>query len=190
MYPDVPADARFTIAPETLDDSLAYLKRSGLNSYETMKGTNDIPQAVLSEALIMEQISSSPHRNIIHYYGCRMRRGRITAIILEQLEQNLTQYASTLSFQQLDKVKFFEAVKSAVAHLHSLGLAHNDINPHNIMVEDGMPVLFDFGSCQPFGKYLQSVDTEGWYVKEFYTFEKQHGIYSLGKLRERLLLAK
>lgn len=186
IYPEIPADAHLAIAPEILDDSSAYVKRPGLDCYETMKGSNYIPRAVLSEALIMEQISRSPHLNIIHYYGCRVRRGRITAIILERLEQTLTQYASTPGFQQLDKVKFFEALKSAVDHLHSLGLAHNDINPHNIMVKNGMPVLIDFGSCQPFGKHLQSLGTEGWYEKEFYTSEKQHDTYSLEKLREWL----
>ncbi|PMD37768.1 hypothetical protein L207DRAFT_600395 [Hyaloscypha variabilis F] len=50
------------------------------------------------------------------------------AILLEGLDQTLTQHVSTPDFQQLDKVKFIGALESAVDYLHSLGLAHNDIN--------------------------------------------------------------
>jgi serine/threonine protein kinase len=134
----------------------------------------------------MEQISKSPHLYIVNYYGCRVKRGRITAILLERLYKTLTQYVSTPNFQQLDKVKFVEALESSVDHLHSLGLAHNDVNPDNIMVKDGMPVLIDFGSSQPFGNHLQSLGTEGWYEELFSTSEKKHDTYSLGKLREWL----
>lgn len=52
------------------------------------------------------------------------------------------------------------------------------------MVRDGMPVLIDFGSCQPFGHRLQSLGTRGWYEELFNTSEKKHDTYSLGKLRE------
>ncbi|TAQ86248.1 hypothetical protein B7494_g5414 [Chlorociboria aeruginascens] len=82
--------------------------------------------------------------------------------------------------------KFVETLESAVDYLHSLGLAHNDINPDNIMIKDGMPVLIDFGSAQPFGKRLQSLGTEGWYEELFFTSEKKHDTYSLWKLREWL----
>ena len=129
----------------------------------------------------MELISKSPHPNIVGYYGCRVRRGRITAIILEQIDKTLTQYAETAEFQELDRDRFAEAIYSAVDHLHSLGLAHNDINPHNIMVKDGALVLIDFGSCRPFGKRLESLGTEGWYEELFSTSEKKHDVLLSGE---------
>ncbi|KXG50348.1 uncharacterized protein PGRI_068390 [Penicillium griseofulvum] len=190
IYPKIPTDIHLTLAPEGLDASLVHVKRPGLQWYDDMTGTNYLPKAVLDETIVMEQISKSPHQNIIRYHGCHVRRGYITSIALERLEQNLTEYASTSDFQQLDKIKFFESLKSAVEHLHTLGLAHNDINPDNIMVRNGSPVLIDFDSCQPFGKRLQSLGTEGWYEKVFYTSEKEHDIYSLGKLQEWLQAAK
>ncbi|KAI5863806.1 serine/threonine-protein kinase [Durotheca rogersii] len=186
IYPEVSKDVTLTIAPDNLDDASAFIKRPGLNCYETMKGSQYIPKAVLEETLIMEQISKTHHPNIIGYFGCRVRRGRITAIVLERLDQTLTQYVHTPAFEQLDKAKFLEALKSAVDYLHSLGLAHNDINPDNIMVKNGMPVLIDFGSCQPFGKNLQSLGTDGWYEELFFTSEKKHDEYSLRKLQEWL----
>ncbi len=184
IYPKVPTDIQLTIAPNTFHESQAFVKRPGLNCYETMKGTNYIPKAVLDETVIMEQISKSPHPHIVRYYGCRVKRGRITAILLEPLDQTLAQYASTRDFQQLDKVRFVEALESAVEYVHSMGLAHNDINPDNIMVKERMPVLIDFGSCQPFGERLQSLGTEGWYEELFYHSRQKHDVYALKKLRE------
>lgn len=94
----------------------------------------------------------------------------------------MTQFASNRCIQELHQDRFLEALESAVDHLHSLGLAHNDINPDNIMVENGAPVLIDFGSCQPFGKRLQSLGTEGWYEELFFTSEQKHDVCSLTKL--------
>ncbi|KAJ5236862.1 hypothetical protein N7489_006953 [Penicillium chrysogenum] len=190
IYPEVSPNTHLTLAPEGLSDSLVYVKRPGLQWYEDMIGTNHLPKTVLDETIVMEQISRSPHQNIIRYYGCRVRRGYITSIVLERLDQTLKDYASTSDFQQLDKTKFFESLKSVVEHLHTLGLAHNDINPDNIMVKDGSPVLIDFDSCQPFGKRLQSLGTLGWYEKPFYTSEKEHDTYSLGKIQEWLQASK
>ncbi|KAK1768689.1 kinase-like domain-containing protein [Phialemonium atrogriseum] len=186
IYPVCPGDTDLTIAPDNINSPCVYIKRPGLNNYETLKESNLIPKALLDETVIMEQISKSPHPNIIKYHGCRVRRGRITAILLEKLDSTLKQYASTPDFQRLDKASFFEALKSAVDFLHSLGLAHNDINPDNIMVKDGTAVLIDFGSCQPFGKRLQSLGTAGWYEELFFTSEKKHDDYSLGKLQQWL----
>ncbi|KAF7534119.1 hypothetical protein G7Z17_g13403 [Cylindrodendrum hubeiense] len=184
IYPEVPKDIELTIAADHWDDISAWIKKPGLIAYEELKGTDYVPKEVLNETLIMEQVSKAHHPNIVGYHGCRVRRGRITSIVLERLDQNLTQYESTPDFQQLDKARFLAALESAVDHLHSLGLAHNDINPGNIMVKDGLPVLIDFGSCQPYEARLQSLGTSGWYEDEFFTSEKKHDTYAVGKLRE------
>lgn len=126
------------VTPE-FDDVSAYIKRPGLASYESFKGTEFVPKSVLEETLIMEQISKTPHPNIIHYHGCRVHRGRITGVVLERLDKTLAQYVDEPEFAQLDKGGFMGALESVIAYLHGLGLAHNDIKPHNIMVRDGMP---------------------------------------------------
>ncbi|KAK4122383.1 hypothetical protein N657DRAFT_657210 [Parathielavia appendiculata] len=154
IYPACPAGIDLTIAPENLDHSCAYIERPGLCTNSKM-----------------------PHPDIVNYHGCRVRRGRITAIVLEQLNCTPTQYASAPAFQTLDKVRFFEALESAVYYLHSLGPAHNDIDPDNIMVMDGIPVLIDFGSLAAYGERerLQSLGTPN-----------KHDAVSLGKLQRRL----
>lgn len=78
-----------------------------------------------------------------------------------------------------------DSLRSAVDYIHSLGLAHNDINPDNIMIgEDGLPVLVDFGSCAPYGERLESLGSEGWYEEIFFTSEKAHDDFALRKMRE------
>ncbi|KAI0552841.1 kinase-like domain-containing protein [Xylaria curta] len=183
IYPQVPTDLQLTIAPAELDDSNVFIKRPGLNCYESIKGTDYVPKSVLDERTIMEKVSKTPHPNIVRYYGCGER---ITALFLELLDQTLTQFKSDGKIQSLDKDKFVGALQSAVDYLHSLGLAHNDINPDNIMVKDGMPVLIDFGSCAPVGQRLQSLGTEGWYEELFFTSQFKHDIYAMNKLREWL----
>ncbi|KAL3473066.1 kinase-like domain-containing protein [Aspergillus californicus] len=187
MFPKVPTDTQMTIAPELLDESLIFVKRTALVCHKHAAGSFDIPRALLNETLIMEQISKSPHPNIIRYLGCRVKRGYITCIILERLEHTLHDYVSTPEFQNLDKVMFHESVTSGAEYLHSLGLAHNDINPNNIMVRgDGSPVLIDFDSCQPHGKILQLLGTQGWCEQLSPTSEKKHDLFSLNKLKKWL----
>lgn len=193
IYPKIPDNIALTMAPPDIlnDTTSVFVKKPGLYWYEVMKGIDFILKELLNEALIMEQVSKLHHPSIIPYYGCLTRRGRITGIVLKHFDQTLTKYAlnNPADFQQLDKTKFVEALESAVASLHSLGLAHNDINPGNIMIKnDGTPtpILIDFGSCQPFGKRLQSLGSPGWCEEDFHTSEKKHDAYSLGILREWL----
>lgn len=186
IYPEIPVDEVLTIAPDHLDDTSAFVKRPGLDCYETMRGAPYVPRSVLDETLVMERISKTPHPNIIRYHGCRTRRGRITSLVLERLDQTLAQLRPLPTFEQIDRPKFLASLQSAVDHLHSLGLAHNDVNPDNVMVRGGEPVLIDFGSCQPFGARLQSLGTTGWCEEVFYTSEEKHDEYPMRKMGEWL----
>lgn len=183
IYPEIPPEIELTIAPNDINGAV-YLKRPGLLSYKEMKETSYIVNNVLDETLIMEKISKTPHPNIIKYYGCRTRRGRIISLVLEKHDSTLFQYSLTPEFQHLDKDKFVDALESAVAYLHSLGLAHNDISTHNVMIgKDDSPVLIDFGSSAPYGQRLSSLGSPGWYKEDFFTSEKDHDDYALKKMR-------
>jgi len=51
-----------------------------------------------------------------------------------------------------DKQQVLSTITDAVAHLHSLGLVHNDLGPHNILLDDNLqPVLIDMETCMPEG---------------------------------------
>jgi len=135
---------------------------------------------------IIEKLLKTPHPHIVHYYGCREARGYITTIVLERLDTTLTQYISRPEFESLDKT-----LESAVEYIRGLRLAHNDINPGDIVVRDGMAVLIDFDSCQPVGMRLQSLGSDGWYEGFFTTSAQSHDMYlHRSFLRHRYALRK
>ncbi|KAK3335871.1 kinase-like domain-containing protein [Cercophora scortea] len=187
IFPELPPDGQLTIAPETLRSGV-YIKRPRLSSYEDYKEQDAltvIPALMLDEAHALELVSQNPHPGLIGYYGCRVRRGRITGLVLEKHEDDLNHHTQYVG--PVDKKRFMEALEDAVRHLHSLGLAHNDINPANIRVnKSGLPVLVDFGSCREVGRKLgSSRGTPGWIDEgdDYLTSEERHDLFGLAKIR-------
>lgn len=89
----------------------------------------------------------------------------------------------------LDKEAFLSGLESALSHLHRIGLAHNDVNPSNVMLhrETGAPVLIDFGSCRRIGERLGVTGgTDGWMegdISEYTHSKASHDLYALAKMR-------
>ncbi|RBR26618.1 uncharacterized protein FIESC28_00615 [Fusarium coffeatum] len=189
LFPELPVDTEITIALD-YDESSSFCKRPGLFQFEPGFDFGT-PKQVLDETLIMEKLAKNPHPNITHYKGCRVKRGRITGIVVDKNEMSLEQFIKSEKLSDLNVNSFLSDINSAVDHLHSLGMAHNDINPGNIMMgEKNKPVLIDFGSCQPFGKLLQTFGTPGWFEEDFWTSEKKHDDIALEKLRQWLKIVK
>ncbi|KAF8200440.1 hypothetical protein K438DRAFT_2110473 [Mycena galopus ATCC 62051] len=73
----------------------------------------------------------------------------------------------TLSHAVRDKVVFdpqtvIDRVRRGLERLHSLGYAHNDINPANIMLNSkGFPVIIDFDGCRKIGDSVVKGGTPG-----------------------------
>ncbi|KAI1364035.1 kinase-like protein [Xylaria arbuscula] len=197
IYPEIPEDANLKIV-ETIDntDGKLYIKRPSLNIYET-----DYPHALgrelfLGEAQIMEQLSCIPHKNIVPSHGCQWRDGRLTGILLRRHAYSLFEYflwgihessTTTTTITTLDAERFMAELESAVTHLHAAGLAHNDLKPTNILLdEQHMPVLIDFGSCRAFGARLLEGGTPGWCDDEklVTVSDKEHDRFALEKIRE------
>jgi hypothetical protein len=199
LYPELPADPPITIAPESLDEGAAFIKRVGFARYHPLSEGGILAgyegkDELLAEVLRMEMLSKRPHPYIVQYLGCRVRRGRITGIVLESLRWTLGKFARDApdKFAELDKAAFLAGVESAVKFLHSLGLAHNDISPNNIMVRQAgncsfSPVLIDFGSCGMIGTQLLSAGTPGFMEEddpEECVSLKRHDEFSLNRVHE------
>ncbi|KAH6631825.1 kinase-like domain-containing protein [Chaetomium tenue] len=206
IFPEVPTDPEITITPKNLDGSTVHIKRPGLKHYRDFEEEAECAtkDQVLIEALAIEKISKTPHPYVVRYHGCTVHRGRITGIAMERLGETLSHYAHCSGgcisehktmFDQIDKQAFLAGVESAVKFLHSLGLAHNDINPRNIMVREASdgaaggctPVLIDFDSCGPFGTRMQSFGTPGFMDtedEEMVFSQKKHDDFSLKRLAE------
>ena len=190
LFPEwAPYSMELTRSQDTLPSN-TYVKHPNLCLYETFQEHNVLDlfaKGLLKEAKAMEIISQHPHPNIIHYHGCRVRRGRITGLVLDRHPNTLTDYSKN-KLGSVDKGPFMQALTSAIDHLHSLGWAHNDLNPGNILAdEQGMPVLIDFGSAGEIGAKLgSSRGTKGWIdgeMKDYHTSDKGHDLFAIEKIR-------
>ena len=169
IYPRAPAHITVTsIAKDS--NSEIFVKGPKLSRYDELEGTGIASALLLHEAETLERLAQhKQHPNIIRYRGCIVERDRIVGIVLDRhpvtLQQRLTgdmEDLSTDDAEIFDKDLCIKRIESAAEHIHSLGLAHNDLNPSNIMLNQGKPIVIDFGSCQPFGKALVSAGTPGW----------------------------
>ncbi|KAK3302860.1 kinase-like domain-containing protein [Chaetomium strumarium] len=167
-------DAQITLAPDDVDLKAYYIKRPRLNMYYEYKK---------DDCLI-----HTP--GIIRYHGCRVRRGRVTGLVLDRHPHSLRDYVQD-GVGQTEKEPFMAALESAVRHLHSAGFAHNDISPANILVDAaGMPVLVNFGSSREIGRKLgPSRGTPGWIDGDplnYDTSEERHDLSAIEKTRDWL----
>ncbi|KAI1770832.1 kinase-like domain-containing protein [Hypoxylon cercidicola] len=132
-------------------------------------------------------LSRHPHPNIIHYHGCQVQRRYIAGLVFNQHSNGLAQYLKNM-VGTINKEPLMQALESAIHHLHSLGWAHNDINPSNILVDEaGILVLNDLSSSREIGRKLStSRETKGWIdedMKDYTTSEKRYDISALAKIR-------
>ncbi|CAJ0549807.1 Ff.00g034200.m01.CDS01 [Fusarium sp. VM40] len=148
IYP--PCPPQLTRAPEI------YIKVPDLKLYSPeRKGI--IAQRLLHEAGIYQTLREHPHPNLGQSLGCVVGRdGLLQGLALFKYKTTLFEMAHDVSFELGQRDKCITAIKSALDHLHTLGLAHNDLSPLNIMfTDDGEPVLLDFDTCHPIGMNLE-----------------------------------
>jgi hypothetical protein len=165
IYPLVPQDENLAVASD--DVAGFHVKRTAWPTYLDFRGTEFLPKLMLKEARTMDFLKQHPHPNIVRYYGCRLKRGRIAGLVLETFafphDLGFVKIRPDLFKGILNKGRIVSGLRSPLDHLHALGLAHNDVNPANFMFRaSGEPKLIDFGSCQTFGEHLMSAGTPGW----------------------------
>ncbi|KAF2787486.1 hypothetical protein K505DRAFT_257598, partial [Melanomma pulvis-pyrius CBS 109.77] len=78
----------------------------------------------------------NPHRSVRWYHGCLIHRGRIVILTYEQYPCTLEESIKKISYH-LNVDLGFDRSKAEAEHLHSLGLAHNEIKLSNVMVDAG-----------------------------------------------------
>ncbi|KAF1987733.1 kinase-like protein [Aulographum hederae CBS 113979] len=185
VYPDAPPT--ITPFPEPIDNERLYFK--GPKLHEFFLGTGELATLTLQEAETLELLKRSPHPNIVGYHGCVIKRGRIVGLVLDRCKETLYYWMKGRQKPTIDIDACMNQITSAVRHLHSLGLAHNDLMPANIMLDEhNNAIVVDFGSCQPFGAKLITAGTHGWIDEDFDTSAQHHDEYALGKIRKWLEL--
>lgn len=143
-----------------------FIKRPKLLCLDNAEETKLLPQMFIDEAEVLELVKKNSHPNLICYYGCTLKDGRVTGIVLEK-HQVVLQYRYEDDPRDLDIDACMDGIRAGIRHLHSLGYAHNDLNPLNIGFDQkDNPVIFDLGSCRKFDEQLVSGGTLGWMDEE------------------------
>jgi calcium-dependent protein kinase len=132
-----------------------------------------LPAEVIRHRLIQKQfnlILSLNHPSILKLYEFYEDRGNYF-IVMEYVQGGDL-------FEKLKKVQYFtetaaarimKQILSAIAHMHSKGIAHRDIKPENIMIEekqgDIVVKIIDFDTAIPFqGKVLKDKQGSSYYL--------------------------
>ena len=169
IYPKVTPS--ITVVPTERQTDF-FVKRPKLLCLDNEEEAKLLPPMVIEEAKVLEFLKLNHHPNLVRYHGCVVKRGRITGIALER-HAMILQYRYEDDERYLDVNACLDGIRAGLRHLHSLGLAHNDLNPTNIALdEEDNPIILDFGSCRRFGEQLISAGTPGW-IDEDYTISGQ-----------------
>ncbi|CAK4031726.1 3-phosphoinositide-dependent kinase [Lecanosticta acicola] len=117
----------FTIAPP-FDAKNHYLKAPQFTYDDKHPGNTFVANVLSHEASILEQLRQHPHPSIAQYYGACVKDGRITHLCLKRCYCNLVEY-SHVDLSSGDRERLMTEIREGIEHMHSLGMAHNDINP-------------------------------------------------------------
>ncbi|SPO04567.1 uncharacterized protein DNG_07252 [Cephalotrichum gorgonifer] len=147
---------------------------------------------ILQEADVCEILNQHPHPNIAQYHGCLVKDGRITGLCLTNYKLSLKDalVAKEDVIDEAKKQAYAAAIEDGIYHLHGLRLAHNDINPSNVIFNEGTgnPVIIDFDSCRPIGEKLgEKAGTFEWELEEAELSEPENDFYGSSSIREVFL---
>lgn len=148
---------QFMQAPP-FDPDIYYLKTPSFTYADCKPGTTFVADCFLREVVVLELLKTNPHRNLVSYIGCVVGDGRITQLCLQRYRCTLYEYMREHEgdIPKDECYKILDGIESGLAHIHALGLAHNDINPDNVCIDDlGEAIIVDFDSCLPFDEILQ-----------------------------------
>ncbi|EGX89074.1 Protein kinase-like domain [Cordyceps militaris CM01] len=145
--------------PNSIAEDKYFLKPPNVSGWDH---DDAVAKLLLFEAWNNELFLSNPHPHLGAYLGCVVHDGRIVRLAFpkyaESLEDRINKARSPGASQMTsgERKKCMQSIREAVAHLHSLGYAHNDISATNIMFdEDDRALLIDLDSCASFGNKIQ-----------------------------------
>jgi serine/threonine protein kinase len=195
IYPAVTDDlVSSTLAAskyESLSTRRVWLKRPNITIYDQVEGapTNVIADELMKEIRSYQLLQQHPHANIAEFLGCLEKDGRIVGILLKRYQATLSIRMTGYNQPTLDISSCIEGIVAGMEHLHSLGLAHNDLNPENIMFEENLnlrdrPTIVDMGSCSKFGEELNQRGTPGWNEGFESVSSKKNDSIGMSKVKE------
>ncbi|KAH0101742.1 hypothetical protein KCU96_g2841, partial [Aureobasidium melanogenum] len=171
-----------------------HIKRPNLLQFD---GTPHLAELTLVDLKACEILHQHPHVNIARYLGCLKEGGKVAALCFSKYKETLMDKLNPEGLSKVDFIntaaearsaasqRYLPRIEQAVRHIHELGLAHNDINPENIMIDsEDNPVLIDFDSCVEQGSSLSGIKrTLGWYDESIEVSRPENDWRALKEIR-------
>ena len=180
-----PFPAHLTRAPDSIPP-YGFLKQPNLLPFDDVDASAEVRHLLLSEAEVYEILKAHPHPNIAQYLGCRVENGKMVGICLVRYDMDLFQWIRERS-RPFDPRILADGIEDGIEHLHSLGLVHCDINPANILMDDGHPIITDFDSCRREGERMgYKKGTKDWTMENSRFALRENDYYGLLMIREWL----
>jgi len=156
-----------------------FVKELGVAGYYGPASARTAKNIATQETYVCELLLSRAgprHKNIAEYLGCVVRDGCVAALVFPKYYETLEERLER-GCDPADVAEVVQGLRSAIAHLHTMDLSHNDINPTNVMFagrQDTTPILIDFDSCLEVNKPLFKGCTDEWGDLEATTARKEH----------------
>jgi serine/threonine protein kinase len=178
-----------TQAPNSFSDEIL-LKTPSLLSYGDSRNLTEISSLFLHKAQMCERIGRSPQPNVAKYFGCHLdQHGLITGLCFKRYHKRLHQMAEAR--EVFDHPKCLSDIKAGIEHLHSLGVIHCDINPHNVMLDGSTFVIMDFDSCTFKGDELRAkAHIDEWTNNDFEFAQPENDWSGFEKIKDFLSRVK
>jgi len=155
-----------------------HVKELGVAGFYGPASMPTVKKIATQEISVCELLSKAGpcHENIAKYLGCVVRDGCVAALVFPKYYETLAERLER-GCELADIAEVVQGLRSAIAHLNTMGLSHNDINPTNIMFagrQDTTPILIDFDSCRELGEPLLKGCTPEWGDVEATTARQEH----------------
>lgn len=119
-----------------------------------------LQQDFLNEAL---RLAKCTHPHIVKIIEV-FQEGRLWCMVMEYIEGEdlASRVAKRGSLSEAEALQYIQQIGEALTVVHSHGLLHRDVKPHNIMVRSGKSeaILIDFGIAREFTPDLTQTHTE------------------------------
>ncbi|MGB6328194.1 MAG: serine/threonine-protein kinase [Halarcobacter sp.] len=111
-----------------------------------LQENKDISAFVYSEYLFLKKLN---HNNIVKVLDFGIdNESNIPYIVLEYLVGSTLSEISISNMDNKFKNRLFKTLLKTIEHVHSKNIVHADITPSNIMINENIITLFDFGISQ------------------------------------------
>jgi serine/threonine protein kinase len=149
----------------------------------------------------MQILADLKHPNIVTILDAGIDEQDRPWLMLEYIKgQHIDQYVKNNKLKQREIAELIRLISQALRYIHNLNIAHLDIKPANILIEeiDGMPqpVIIDFGIAMT--QNIEAVQTPYIFatpafaapeqLEQHHKPDQRSDIYSLGKVFNHLLL--